>query len=117
MSITFESAANAIRERSVCWHANDTEPWILLDWSNAMAGEAGEACNAVKKLRRIQTGSHLNGQSAKTLEEARYNIAREIGDTIIYAFHFAEAIGWSLEDCLRESFNRVSEKNGFPHRI
>lgn len=37
------------------WHPNGLEEWSVADWAVAMAGEAGEICNAVKKLRRIET--------------------------------------------------------------
>ena len=47
------SAVN--RKRSAHWHA-DGEPWSGADWSNAMCGEAVEAANVVKKLRRHETG-------------------------------------------------------------
>lgn len=36
------------------WKGPD-DAWTIADWSNAMAGEAGEAANVVKKLRRVQT--------------------------------------------------------------
>lgn len=48
-------AVNAARCKR--WHNADTERWTEADWSNAMCGEAGEAANVVKKLRRHETAT------------------------------------------------------------
>lgn len=57
MSLTFERVAEINRQRCKRWHDPETEPWTGADWSNAMCGEAGEAANVVKKLRRNETGT------------------------------------------------------------
>lgn len=54
-ALTFEEVIETNRERCLRWHNPDTEPWTGADWSNAMCGEAGEAANVVKKLRRNET--------------------------------------------------------------
>lgn len=71
--------------------------WSPSDWSNAMAGEAGETCNLTKKL--------LRGESVSLTK-----IADEIADTVIYADLLATRLGLDLKDCIRNKFNKVSEK-------
>ena len=66
------------------FHAIDE--WNPAEWSNAMAGEAGETCNKTKKL--------LRGEDIP-LED----IAEEIADTIIYADLLATRLGVSLGRC------------------
>lgn len=55
--LTFRQVIETNRVRCRRWHGPDTEPWSGADWSNAMCGEAGEAANVVKKLRRNETGT------------------------------------------------------------
>src|SRR5262245_58799368 len=98
------------------WHKGSLEAWIVADWSNAMAGEAGEVCNAVKKLRRIETGVQ-QVVGPQTREEAIAKIATEIGDTYLYLDLLAQHLEINIEDAIRDTFNRVSEREGFPHRL
>lgn len=104
--------------RSHRWHHADTEPWSGADWSNAMAGEAGEACNAVKKMRRVETntvGGH-NGHETD-VEALRAKIGEELADTFLYAVLVADHYGIDLESAVAAKFNLVSEENGFPERL
>lgn len=103
---------NTRRDR---WHTPETEPWTGADWSNAMCGEAGEAANVVKKIRRIETGTG----SAAPLElvELRVMLAHELADTIAYADLLAQHYGIDLRRAIAEKFNIVSEREGFPERI
>ena len=49
--------------RAQRWHPGGLAEWSALEWAGAMAGEAGEACNAAKKLKRIETGvANINRQ-------------------------------------------------------
>ena len=70
------------------------EPW---DWSNAMAGEAGEVCNFTKKLRR---GDAVLFSS----------IEDEIADVIIYADLLAASLKIDLKKAITNKFNSVSRK-------
>lgn len=40
-----------------------------------------------------------------------------IGDTVVYLDLLAQRLGLRLEDCVRDTFNRISEREGFPERI
>ena len=52
--VSFRSLRAQNVSRKARWHG-ETDVWTGSDWSNAMAGECGEACNIVKKLRRHET--------------------------------------------------------------
>ena len=108
------SRANIARCRM--WHPNGVQEWTISDWAVAMAGEAGEACNAVKKLRRIETGARqFNGP--KSHPEAVQAIAIELGDTFLYLDILAWRLGVDLERAIIDTFNRVSIREGFPQRL
>jgi hypothetical protein len=96
------------------------EEWNEAEWTNALAGEAGEACNAAKKLRRIVCGIRQRGGDSgvpANLEEARRKMAKELGDAQAYLSLAAQRIGWTTEQCARLAFNQISEREGFPERI
>lgn len=118
------------------WHPEDSEPWSLADWSNAMCGEAGEAANMVKKLRRIETRtdtgpwSHVVHSTGREVPhdhdtEARIlakGIGLELADVVIYADLLAQELtrkygGYSLSELIVVKFNAVSHREGFPERL
>jgi NTP pyrophosphatase (non-canonical NTP hydrolase) len=74
-----------------------TEDWSLADWACAAAGEMGELCNKIKKLRR--------GEDIPTKE-----IADEIADTITYLDLLADKLNISLPEAIRSKFNEVSDR-------
>lgn len=107
-------------ERGKLWHDGDLKNWSIADWSNAMAGEAGETCNAVKKLRRIQDeikNISEPGRQLSTVEQAKDKIAEEAADTFLYLDLLMEAIGRSLPEAIIKKFNKTSEEYGFPQRL
>lgn len=118
-SITLSDIAEANRTRVGRWHG--IADWSPLEWAGAMAGEAGEACNAAKKLKRIDGQvANINtepGRSLTNRDEACRKIGLEVADTVIYGFLLAQRVGVNLEDCIREAFNRKSEEYGFPERL
>ena len=87
--------------------------WSPADWSNAMAGEAGEllevllpliiktntVCNLTKKVQR---GDDMS------LEE----IGKEIADVVIYADLLSHRLGIDLSDAVRQKFDEVSGRVG-----
>jgi len=85
--------------------------WSPTDWATAFAGEAGEACNFVKKLRRLD-----GADSDRDTEENRYHltaaIGEELADTVIYADLLAARLGIDLERMVRFKFNKVSGERG-----
>lgn len=81
--------------------------WSPTDWACAMAGEAGEACDAVKKLRRLDSGANTE-KDPQTELEAINNIAKELADTVIYVDLLAARLGIDLGDAIKDKFNEVS---------
>lgn len=113
--MNFSDVTRVNRERAELWHAG-TLPWTAADWSNAMAGEAGEVCNAVKKLRRIETNVQQR-VGPVSRDQAIAEIAKEIGDTYLYLDLLAQHLGIDIERAITDTFNRVSEREGFPQRL
>lgn len=85
------------------------DSWSAAEWACAMAGEAGEACNAVKKLRRFDDGTNT-AKDPKTKAECISAIACELADTIIYVDLLAARLGIDLGEAIREKFNLVSDR-------
>ncbi|MGV3539693.1 MAG: hypothetical protein ACO1OQ_07780 [Rufibacter sp.] len=73
--------------------------WSLADWSNAIAGETGEMCNLIKKIRR---GDGIDVQE----------VGKELADIVIYADLLADQLGLDLGECVRQKFNEVSDRIG-----
>ena len=85
--------------------------WSPTDWGCAMAGEAGEACNIIKKLRRLDDGpkpAYYEGEKTRLAEEA----ALELADVIIYCDLLAARLGYTLEEVVKTKFNVVSNRRG-----
>jgi NTP pyrophosphatase (non-canonical NTP hydrolase) len=114
--LAFEAVSATNLSRSLQWHKGGLEEWSVSDWACAMAGEAGEVCNAVKKLNRIKKEVQ-QAVGPQSREEAIAAIAKEIGDTFLYLDLLAQRLGISTEQAIRDTFNRVSVREGFPHRL
>ena len=108
-------AANVSRKAR--WHGEDDQ-WTLADWSNAMCGEAGEAANVVKKIRRRETGlADQQLYNTPDWDSLGAKLADELADVICYADLLAEKAGIDLAAAVTGKFNRVSSDQGFPERI
>jgi len=90
--------------------------WSPTDWACAFAGEAGEACNLVKKLRRLDDADyeHATVQRREELIEA---ILDELADTVIYADLLATRLGRNLGEAVVRKFDEVSERRGSSVRL
>lgn len=113
-------------ERAKRWHQSEKGlgEWSALEWAGAMAGEVGEAANAAKKLKRVE--SHIANLDARGLRSSvteeqcvdyRAQIGKEAADAIIYGVLLAARVGCDIEDCIRTVFNAKSEEYGFPERV
>lgn len=96
--------ANIARQKEV-FKAN--QDWTLLELAGAMAGEAGEAANQAKKIRR---GDYTPG--TPEMEQALWDVGVELADTVVYADVIATRLGIPLEDFLRWKFNTRSREIG-----
>lgn len=97
MDLQTLTVASRERMASVPLYAKCRDEWSLADWSNALAGETGELCNWIKKIRR---GDNID------LAE----VGKELADIVIYADLLADKLGLSLSDCITSKFNEVSER-------
>lgn len=75
-----------------------------------LAGEAGEACNEIKKLERTRLGM-AGGKDDTT------DLAKELGDVVICAALVAREAGIDLDTAVREKFNETSDKYGFETKL
>ena len=98
--LSFMTLGQANRWRNEESFGNSCRDWGPVDWSNAVAGEAGEACNVVKKFRRGDFG----------LIQMKERVSEEIGGVVIYADLFAQHLGLNLQDLVVKTFNDVSNK-------
>ena len=99
-SLTFDELrkANVSRCEQV-FHPLDS--WSPTDWGNAMAGEAGETCNILKKMRR---------QNFERNEVYILDLAKELADTAVYLDLLAARMRIDLGEAIRQKFNEVSEE-------
>jgi NTP pyrophosphatase (non-canonical NTP hydrolase) len=94
--LTFEQLRRANLQRLPSFPpAGHGEEWTPNDWAVALAGEVGEACNLLKKVRR--------GESIPITD-----IARELADAQIYLDLLAWRLGLDLGYWTATKFNEVS---------
>ena len=103
MSLSFEALreANVSRQHSV---PKFRHSWSIAEWTKAVAGEVGEACNIAKKI--------IRGDDV-TIEQ----LAHEIADVVIYADLALANCGVSLGEAVREKFNIVSVRHNTHERL
>lgn len=115
-ALTFDQVSKTNRARCQRWHPGfPADSWTGADWSNAMQGEAGEAGNVVKKLRRAELNTR--GALDPSVETLRQQLGDELADTVIYADLLAQFYGLDLASCVARKFNAVSAREGFPERL
>jgi len=87
------------------------DSWSPTDWATAMAGECGEACNNIKKLRRLD-GADQELDTELNRQRLIYETASELADLVIYTDLLAARLGIDLGYAVTRKFNEVSEKCG-----
>lgn len=113
MAMDLEQFSKVNAERARMWHNGGLIDWSIADWAVAMAGEAGEVCNMVKKYNRVRDSLHSNNPKPFDWRQ----LADEIGDTFCYLDLLATRCGMTLEECVRTKFNKISEREGLPQRV
>jgi NTP pyrophosphatase (non-canonical NTP hydrolase) len=107
-------AANASRVKD--WHGGPgVQDWSVMEWGCAMAGEAGEACNVAKKIRRRDMKLARRGH--EYTDDLKAKLAEECADTLIYLDLLCLHQDIDLAAAVREKFNRISAEFGFPQRL
>lgn len=84
---------------------HEPDSWSLERWALAMIGEAGEVCNAVKKIIREDGTGSVD------------DLAEELADVIIYCDLLAARARIDLDEAIRRKFNKVSAKRGSGLRL
>ncbi len=103
--MNFKDLRNLNQER--CKQAyHPIEEWSPTDWATACAGEMGEACNLIKKARRISADPEEWPLGHRAL------IGEELADTVIYIDLLCKRLNLVLEDCIRRKFNITSDQVG-----
>lgn len=120
--LTLEALQTMNTRRAMRWHKAGLEEWSPLEWAGAMCGEAGEAANAAKKLKRLTSGMrNINTEEGRealdTIAKAKLKVAWECADTIIYGVLLMAEMGMDADEMVREVFNTKSEEYGYPERI
>lgn len=92
--------------------------WSPADWSNAMAGEAGELLEVLLPLI-VKTNStcNLTKKVQRGDEISLDEIGKEIADVVIYADLLTHRLGIDLSDAVRQKFDEVSGRVGSDVRI
>ncbi len=100
--------------------------WSPTDWACALAGEVGEACNFVKKLKRLDSDIFWSGEyskcnNTKTKDEEEKilieSIGKELADVVIYADLLASRLGLRLGYEVKKKFNETSDVIGSPIKL
>lgn len=101
-------AAN-LQRCETSYHPLDS--WSLTDWATAVAGEVGEACNVIKKMRRLETWSGF-ARNTEELVALRTDLRSELADAVIYIDLLAARAQINLGDAVRDKFNETSKRIG-----
>lgn len=81
-----------------------------------MAGECGEACNEVKKLRRLDGADAVQDNPAHR-QYLQEKIGKELADLVIYADLLAARLGIDLGGAVVQKFNEVSLKRNSQFKL
>ena len=77
--------------------------WSPMQWGCAVAGEAGELCNLLKKYER----NRVPGDSQNVGP-----IAEEVADVVIYLDLLCQLLGIDMEQAIADKFDKTSAKIG-----
>lgn len=92
------------------------DEWSIAEWTNALAGEAGEAANIGKKLIRFRNPVVMlnKGADKNKLEE---KLMFELADTVIYADLTAQKLNADLWQYVIRAFNDKSKEMDLPKEL
>jgi NTP pyrophosphatase (non-canonical NTP hydrolase) len=99
-NLTFKKFSETNRKRCETDFKHPLGDWSVAEWTNAMAGECGEACNFAKKM--------LRGDKDIDVED----LAKELADVVCYADLVASKLGIDLGEWVVKKFNEVSDRRG-----
>lgn len=89
------------------------ESWSSLEWAGAMCGEAGEAANVSKKIKRLDMNLFkFKDNMAMNRESLKFALSEELADTVLYADLCAAAADIDLCRAIIDKFNKNSVEYG-----
>ena len=101
-------------ERCNEWHS--IHDWSPMEWGAATAGELGELCNVLKKIKRYDMEIQQNATS-ESRDQLVSMAMDEIADTLCYLDLVASSLGIDISQAVVSKFNRISDREGLPQRI
>ena len=107
-TLDFKQLRKINKKRAVKW--NKGVPSSLDFSMMELAGECGEACNAAKKLSRLQKG-WVGGL------DTTENLIEELADVVICVDLIAMQMDIDLSKAVASKFNATSKKFGFEKRL
>ncbi len=110
--LSFVELQRALDARTKNHFEKHTNTWTLGDWGCALAGEAGEACNFIKKIRRGD-GQHRDGGNKVLVND----LGKELADTIMYCCLIASEVKIDLDSAIIQKFNEVSDRHNNPVKL
>lgn len=115
----FAILASINTSRAARWHGGGLDSWSALEWAGAMCGEAGEAANVAKKLKRLETEmpSMTAARGSDSKDELIKLLGKECADTLLYLVLLCARYDIDLWRAVVEVFNAKSEQYGFPERL
>jgi len=112
----FTEIRNQNVSRALKWHKGDLLDWSPLEWAGAMCGEAGEAANVAKKLKRID--NKIEGGLDSSMKDVLIeNLGKEIADVFLYLDLLAACYDIDMEKVIIDKFNEKSIQHNFPERL
>lgn len=116
--LDFDTVTRVNRARCQRWHPGfpSDDLWNGADWANAMQGEAGEAGNIVKKLRRLEC-NYADQVTGLQWNELGDMLAEELADVYLYLDLLAQKYNIDLPTAIVAKFNKVSQEQHFPERL
>ena len=90
---------------------DEVDAWSPTDWACILAGETGEACNLVKKLRRGEKTAYDKDTARDVPIELA--IGYELADVVMCADLLAARLGLDLGEMVQEKFNLASKHRGW----
>lgn len=106
--MNFDALRRSNEARHQEWANGETLPLSFRGLE--LGGEAGEACNEIKKIERIRLGITGGKEDLQAL-------ANELADVVICADLIAMDLDIDLGEAIKDKFNHTSEKYGLETRF
>ena len=75
--LTFKRFSEVNYARCRRWHNNNLDDWSVDSWGCALGGEVGEILNAIKKLRRLESGYASKNEAGRQIDSRKKSRCRD----------------------------------------